>query len=78
MNNPLAFVFIGIGLYMTILGFRNRQGNLIAAFTGREFGGLSSGNAQAVGGAVGDAAVNMTNAAAQQTHSGGGRPPTKE
>ena len=37
VSNPLALVFIGLGLYLAILGFRDTQNKLIGAFIGRDF-----------------------------------------
>lgn len=49
MSNPVAIVVTLLGLYLAILGFRDRQGNLISAFTGKPFGGAQAGS---VGGTV--------------------------
>jgi hypothetical protein len=40
--NPLAIVVFLIGLYMVILGFRNKQGDLITGITGKPFAGLGA------------------------------------
>lgn len=75
MSNPFAIVIIALGLYLAVLGFRDKQGNLIAAFTGKPFQGLSGGlnDTRSPLQSVIEAAPDLLNSGGNPTGGGGGR-----